>query len=47
MQATRRQTGIKVEVALCTGKKIFDKREDLKKKEQMREVNRALRSRRG
>jgi len=38
---------IKVEVALCTGKKLFDKREDLKKKDQMREVNRALRERRG
>jgi SsrA-binding protein len=38
---------VKVEVALCTGKKLFDKREDLKKKAQMREVNRALRSRRG
>jgi SsrA-binding protein len=37
---------VKVEVALCTGKKHFDKREDLKKKVQMREVNRALRSRR-
>jgi len=42
-----KQALIKVEVALCTGKKIFDKREDLKKKVQMREVNRALRSRRG
>ncbi len=37
---------IKVEVALCTGKKLFDKREDLKKKVQMREVNRVLRSHR-
>jgi SsrA-binding protein len=37
---------VKVEVALCTGKKLFDKREDLKKKVQMREVNRALRARR-
>ncbi len=37
---------VKVEVALCTGKKLFDKREDLKKKAQMREVNKALRSRR-
>ena len=37
---------VKVEVALCTGKKLFDKREDLKKKVQMREVNRALRSHR-
>jgi SsrA-binding protein len=38
---------VKVEVALCTGKKLFDKRDDLKKKEQMREVNRAMRPRRG
>jgi len=38
---------VKVEVALCTGKKLFDKRDDLKKKVQMREVNRALRTRRG
>jgi SsrA-binding protein len=37
---------VKVEVALCTGKKLFDKRDDLKKKVQMREVNRALRDRR-
>jgi SsrA-binding protein len=37
---------VKVEVALCTGKKLFDKREDLKEKAQMREVNKALRSRR-
>src|ERR1700677_2564618 len=38
---------IKVEVALCTGKKLFDKREDLKKKVEMREANRSIRSRRG
>jgi SsrA-binding protein len=38
---------VKVEVALCTGKKRFDKREDLKKKVQMREVNKALKTRRG
>lgn len=37
---------IKVEVALGTGKKLFDKREDLKKKAQMREINKALRTRR-
>ena len=37
---------VKVEVALCTGKKLFDKREDLKKKVEMREANRAIRSRR-
>jgi SsrA-binding protein len=38
---------VKVEVALCTGKKLFDKREDLKKKVEMREANRAIRTRRG
>jgi len=38
---------VKVEVALCTGRQRFDKREDLKKKVQMREVNRALKARRG
>jgi SsrA-binding protein len=37
---------VKVEVALCTGKKLFDKRDDLKKKVQMREADRAIRSRR-
>ncbi len=33
---------IKVELALCKGKKLFDKRETLKKKVQMREAERAL-----
>jgi len=33
---------VKVELALCKGKKLFDKREDLKKKTQMREAERAL-----
>jgi len=37
---------VKVEVALGAGKKRFDKREDLRKKAEMREVDRALRSRR-
>lgn len=37
---------VKVEIALCTGKKLFDKRDDLKKKAEMREVNKALKSRR-
>ena len=37
---------VKVEVALCTGKKQFDRREDLKKKAEMREVNQALKLRR-
>lgn len=37
---------VKVEVALCTGKKLYDRREDLKKKAQLREVNQALKQRR-
>ena len=37
---------VKVEVALCTGKKLYDKREDLKRKVQVREVSKALKSRR-
>jgi SsrA-binding protein len=37
---------VKVEVALCTGKKHFDKRDDLKKKAEMREVTKALKFRR-
>lgn len=37
---------VKVEVGLGSGKKLFDKREDLKKKVQMREADRAVRSRR-
>ncbi|CAA6678730.1 MULTISPECIES: SsrA-binding protein SmpB [unclassified Lentimonas] len=34
---------IKVEIALCTGKKLFDKRETLKKKITMREAEREMR----
>lgn len=37
---------VKVEVALCTGKKLFDKREDLKKRAVDREVDKALKYRR-
>ena len=37
---------VKVEVGLCTGKKLFDRRDDLKLKAQMREVNQALKQRR-
>jgi SsrA-binding protein len=37
---------VKVEVAIGTGKKLYDKREDVKKKVQEREVDRALRRRR-
>ena len=37
---------VKVEVALATGKKMFDRREDLKKRVQLREVDQALKQRR-
>jgi SsrA-binding protein len=37
---------VKVEVALATGKKQFDKREDLKRRAQMRDADRAIRFRR-
>lgn len=36
---------VKVEMALCTGKKQFDRREDSKKRAQMREVEQALKQR--
>jgi SsrA-binding protein len=36
---------VKVEVALCTGKKLHDRREDLKKKVQLREVQQAMKQR--
>jgi SsrA-binding protein len=35
---------VKVEVALCTGKKLYDKRETLKKKVEMRDVDRAMKA---
>ncbi|MDO8544419.1 MAG: SsrA-binding protein SmpB [Opitutaceae bacterium] len=38
---------VKVEVALCTGKKLYDRRDDLKKKAEMREVDQAMKHRRG
>jgi SsrA-binding protein len=37
---------VKVELAIGMGKKLYDKREDLKKKAVMREVDRALKTRR-
>ncbi|MGB0335190.1 MAG: SsrA-binding protein SmpB [Opitutales bacterium] len=37
---------IKIEIALCTGKKLHDKRETLKKKITMREAEREMRNRR-
>lgn len=36
---------VKVEVALCTGKKTFDKRETLRRKEELREVAKAFKHR--
>jgi SsrA-binding protein len=35
---------VKVEVALCTGKKLFDKRETIKKKVELRDVERVMKS---
>ena len=37
---------VKVEVAICVGKKLYDKRDDLKKKVQLREVDKAIKERR-
>jgi len=37
---------VKVELAVCTGKKLYDKRETLKKKTQMQEIEREMRRRR-
>ncbi len=37
---------VKVEVAICTGKKLFDKRDDLKKKAEMDEVRKQIKARR-
>lgn len=41
-----KQALVKVEIALVTGKKTYDKREDLRKKTALREVDRALKTRR-
>ena len=38
---------VKVEVALATGKKQFDRRDDLKKRAEMREIDQAMKQRRG
>jgi SsrA-binding protein len=37
---------IKVEIALCTGKKLYDKRENLKMKAELLEIDRMMKSRR-
>ena len=36
---------VKVEIALAQGKKLYDKREDIKKRESKREVDRAVKTR--
>jgi SsrA-binding protein len=36
---------VKVAIALARGKKVYDKREDLKRKQEKREIERALKSR--
>ncbi|MGE9294933.1 MAG: SsrA-binding protein SmpB [Puniceicoccales bacterium] len=41
-----KQALIKVEIALCKGKKLHDKRDTIKKKEQLREAERAVSYRR-
>lgn len=37
---------VKVEVGLCIGKKIYDKRDDLKKRVELREVDKAMKQHR-
>lgn len=37
---------VKVELGLCRGKREFDKRQDIRKKEQRREIDQAMRRRR-
>ena len=37
---------VKVEIAICKGKKLYDKRDTMKKKDTMREVERAMANRR-
>jgi SsrA-binding protein len=36
---------VKVEVAICVGKKLYDKRQDVKEKEQTREIQKLLKRR--
>ena len=36
---------VKVEVGLCTGKKLFDRRDDLKKKAELREIDQEMKKR--
>lgn len=38
---------VKVEIGLCKGKKLYDKREDLKKKDMKRDMERSIRKEKG
>ncbi len=38
---------VKVEVGLCTGKKLYDRRDDLKKKAELREIDQEMKKRLG
>jgi len=40
-------SNVKVEIGLCRGKKLFDKREELRKKDHAREIERARRNMKG
>ena len=40
-----REGRIKLELALCRGKKTYDKRASIKEREQKREIDRAIRER--
>ena len=42
LQVYFKDSRVKVEIGLCKGKKLYDKREDLKKKAMKRDVERAL-----
>jgi len=42
-----KQALVKVEVALCTGKKLYDKRDDLKQRTELMEAKKALKFRQG
>lgn len=43
LQLYFKDSRVKIEIALCQGKKLFDKRETIKRREQDREMQRAVR----
>lgn len=44
LQIYFKQGRAKIEIALARGKKLFDKREDIKRRDQQRDIDRAIRS---